>query len=55
VMAVGVECVVAAAIAAFANNADDGRSGAVGGTMATNINAMHSPCATAAISAGGKQ
>lgn len=54
-MAVGVECVVAAAIAPLANDADDGRGGAVGGTMAADIDAMHSPRAGTAISAGGKQ
>ncbi len=53
-MGVGVECVVAAAIVPLANDADDGRGGAVGGTMATNIDAMHSPRAATAISACGE-
>ncbi len=54
-MVVGVECVVAAAIAALANDADDGLGGAVGGLMATNIDAMHSRHVAAAISADGEK
>ena len=52
---VGVGCVVADAIDALANDADHGLGGAVRGTMATDINAMHSLRVTAAISASGKQ
>ncbi len=54
-MAAGVGCVVAAVIAALANDADDGLGGAVGGPTATDIDGMHPRRASAAISADGEQ